>query len=290
MKTNQIPDVSALCYIREEATPAANSIADLGYKVHDRGNRFFLTFDATLQSFGVLNRNKRSYIQENVKEKIESDIYVQDQLRKNSWIGEWDHPNAEIKGEELSVQRVGNPDPKVSSHFIRRPRFESNLIKAPIQTDSSNPNGMNFAIKIVDGGIVPCFSVRVFGELRENASMPQVFVKRLITYDAVLFPSHPEAEASIKPGILQESVDFMQNAIQSTIIFFKELAQMAANKLVQPELLCESFGLTIDDVVGVTESGNSLVIQEGSNLYVQPITDKFVRHSTQKLVKDFMKS
>lgn len=286
MKTNQMPDVSALCFISEQTSyPEDVQASQFGYKVHHRGNRFFLIFDSCLQSFGVMNRNKRAYIAENIMDKINNDEYIQTQLRNNSWIGELDHPTATIANTELSTLRVGNPDPKVSSHYIRKPHLAGNLLRATIQTDSATDEGNNFAIKVVDGGIVPNFSARVFGALQNHSGMPTVVVKRLITYDAVLFPSHREAVSDVKPQFLESGQ--VEN-VTGTIVYFKELARMAANNSAETEWLCESFGLTIDDVIGVTNNGNSVVITEDKNVYVQPIMDKTVRKKVSDMTRMFL--
>lgn len=282
-------DLSAFCYIQEQTSTPEDYNGSFGYEVHDKGSRFYVTFDSVLQSFGIKNRNQREYDLNNVWNCIQTDDYILSMLKQNSWVGEIDHPAAIKKGEELTMQRIANPDPKMSSHYIRKPRINGNLLEATIQTDSSNEHGMNMAIKIVDGKIIPCFSARVLGALKNVSGRPVVFVNKLITYDWVLYPSHREAMAKIKQPIM-ESVNAAAKYAGAKIIFLKELAQMAANNSKETEWLCESFGLTIDDVIGVTNTGNSVVIQENSNVYIQPISDKVIRQRTQNVVKDWLNS
>lgn len=282
-------DLSAFCYIQEQTSTPEDYNGSFGYEVHDKGSRFYVTFDSVLQSFGIKNRNQREYDLNNVWNCIQTDDYILSMLKQNSWVGEIDHPAAIKKGEELTMQRIANPDPKMSSHYIRKPRINGNLLEATIQTDSSNEHGMNMAIKIVDGKIIPCFSARVLGALKNVSGRPVVFVNKLITYDWVLYPSHREAMAKIKQPIM-ESVNAAAKYAGAKIIFLKDLAQMAANNSKETEWLCESFGLTIDDVIGVTNTGNSVVIQENSNVYIQPISDKVIRQRTQSVVKDWLNS
>lgn len=279
--------LATLCYISEQ-TSFVEDYKDFGYKVHDKGNRFYLTFKGTLQSFGVENRNRRSYDASNIMNCINNDEFIQSMLRQQSWVGEIDHPTAVHAGDELSQERISKPDFKYSSHFIRKPWLEGNLLKAPIQTDSSNEYGMNMAIKIVDGKIVPAFSARSFGELLKKMGNPVVHVRRLITYDWVPFPSHPEALADIKPGVLEESVNIFEQQTGGKIIRFAELAKMAANDSKETEWLCESFGLSIDSIIGLNDKGDSIIINENKNIYSQPITDKFIRNKTQKGLANFL--
>lgn len=284
----QVNDLGTLCYIQEQ-TSFTDDYKNFGYEVHDKGSRFYVIFDAVLQSFGIRNRNGREYDMENIMERIRTDDYIQSMLRQNSWVGEIDHPAPEFEGEKLTMQRIANPDMKKTSHYIRKPRANGNLLEATIQTDSSNEHGMNMAIKIVDGKIIPCFSARVLGALRNISGRPIVYVNKLITYDWVLYPSHPEAAAKITQPVM-ESADTLEKCTGTKILYFKELAQMAANSSKETEWLCESFGLTIDDVIGVTSTGNSVVVQEGANLYVQPLTSKAVRTRTKNEVRNWLNS
>lgn len=282
-------ELDTLCFIREQSSfPEDYKTDHLDYQVHDRGHgRFFVTFPAILQSFGVKNRNGREYDADNIWDKIQTDDYIQSMLKQNSWLGEIDHPAPTIIGQELTMQRIANPDLKYTSHYIRSPKLEGNLLLANIQTDSSNKHGMNMAIKITDGKIIPCFSARVLGALQNRSGRPVVFVRKLITYDWVLYPSHREAMAKITQPVMESANDF-SNITGTTIIFFEELARMAAQSSKQTEWLCESFGLSIDDVIGVTSTGNSIVIQENANMYVQPITDKHIRNQVKSTLKDWL--
>lgn len=283
-------NLGALAYIQEQTSSPEDYKNNFGYKVHDRGSRFFITFPAILQSFGVLNRNKRMYLAENIMDKINNDEYIQTMLRCNSWMGEIDHPAPEFIGQELTMNRIANPDLKKTSHFIRSPYLNGNLLEANIQTDSSNEHGMNMAIKIVDGKIIPAFSARVLGELRYIGGKPVVIVKKLITYDFVGYPSHPDALGKIDQPHMESAFNCLENSFGGKIIFFKDLAKRAANNSRETQLLCESFGVGIESVVGLTDSGNSLVIQENKNVYVQPISDKGIRAKTKKDLSDWLHS
>lgn len=287
LATNHMPSMDTFCYIKEQ-TSYMEDYDNFGYNVHKEDGRFYVTFDAVLQSFAVRNRNGREYDADNIWNCIQTDDYIQSMLRQNSWMGEIDHPAAEIQGQELTMQRIANPDMKLTSHYIRKPRMNGNkFLEATIQTDSSNPHGMNMAIKIVDGKIIPCFSARVLGSLRNTGGKPVVYVKKLITYDWVLYPSHPEAMGKITQPMV-ESINEAARLAGCTVIFLNELAKMAANSSKETEFLCESFGLSIDDVVGLTNTGNSIVIAEGENTYIQPITDARIRSKTRSAVADWL--
>lgn len=280
-------ELDTLCYIREQTSFPEDYGDNFGYKVHERGDRFYLTFPAILQSFGVQNRNGREYDQNNIWTQIQTDDYIQSMLRQNSWMGEEDHPAPEYEGQKMTTQRIGNPHLGKTSHYIRKPRMVGNLLEADIQTDSGTKQGMNMAIKIVDGKIVPCFSARVFGSLQNRSGRPLVIVKKLICYDWVLYPSHAEAMAKITQPVM-ESVDEAAKYANCTIIFLNELARMAAASVSETEYLCEAFNLSLEDVVGLTDTGNSVVMENSGNVFIQPISDKQVRARTQSIVRDWL--
>ena len=282
-------NLDAFCYIQEQTSFPEDYKSKFGFEYHktEDGSRFFLTFPTILQSFGILNRNGREYDMDNIWNLICTDDYIQSMLKQNSWMGEIDHPNPTMKDEEMTLQRIANPDTTRTSHYIRSPRRNGNLLEANIQTDCSNENGMNMAYKIMDGKIIPCFSARVLGALTRKNGRPIVNVRKLVTYDWVLFPSHREAMAKINQPLM-ESVNAVSQYIGAKIIYLKELAQMAANNSKETEWLCESFGLGIDDVVGLTSTGNSVVVTEGSNVYIQPISDKRIREKTKSELRDWL--
>ena len=193
-------NLDTLCYIHEQTSFPDDYRNKFGYEVEDKGNRFFVKFPAVLQSFGVQNRNGREYELSNILQCIQTDDFIQSSLKNNIWVGEIDHPSAEFVGQELTMNRISTPSLERSSHYIRSPRAEGNMLVANIQTDSSNEYGMNMAIKIVDGKIIPCFSAKVFGRLENRNGKPVVIVKKLVTYDWVLYPSHAERSEERRVG------------------------------------------------------------------------------------------
>lgn len=281
--------LSSLCYVAEQTSFKEDYNDNFGYELHDRGNRFYIVFEGILQSFNVLNRNGRMYDADNIMNCIQNDPYILAMLAQNSWMGELEHPTAIYENQTLSLARLAGVFPNNTSHFIRKPRLEGNLLKATIQTDSSNQSGMNMAIKIVDGKVIPGFSARVLGELKTKNGKPFVDVKKLITYDYVLFPSHKEALGNVNRPFA-ESVQTVEKAINGSIIFFEELAKDVAKDSEEAQILCESFGLTNDDIIGVTSTGNSVVIKEKSNIYVAPITNEMARKKTKSYLKDWLKN
>ena len=281
--------LETLCFISEQSSFEDDYHGPVGYKVFDKGNRLYVTFDAILQSFGILNRNSRMYDADNIWNCIQTDEQIQTYLKNNSWMGEADHPAAHIQGEELTMQRIAVPDMMKTSHYIRSPRLNGkSTLEASIQTDSGTEAGRNMAIKIIDGKIVPCFSARVLGSMDPNDVRRMVRVRKLITYDWVMYPSHREAQAKFTQPI-QESVT-MKDAqdFVGTILFLPQLAQIAAANSSEANMICEAFDLTMDDLVGVTATGNSVVFNENGNTIVTPLTSDKIRANTKSMISDWI--
>lgn len=284
------PNTDTFCYINEQTSFTEDyKEGQFGYKEYDYGNRMYIVFEGILQSFGVLNRNGRYYQADNVMNCIKTDPYITAMLENNSWMGELEHPAAIYNGQELKTERLLQVLPGNTSHFIRRPRLNGNLLEATIQTDSGTEAGKNMTIKIVDGKVIPGFSARLLGDLKQINGKPTVIIKKLITYDYVMFPSHKEALGKVnKP--YAESVETVEKAINGKIIFFEDLARDVAGKSKETQILCESFGLTNEDIIGVTETGKSVVLKENKNIYVQPIADKFIQTKTRSIINDWLNS
>lgn len=283
------PSTDTFCYIAEQTSFEDDYSNKFGYKQYDFGTRMYIVFEGILQSFGVLNRNGRYYQADNVMNCIKTDPYITSMLQNNSWMGELEHPSCAHSGQELKTERLLQVMPDNTSHYIRKPRLNGNLLEATIQTDSGTEAGRNMAIKIVDGKVIPGFSARLLGDLRQVNGKPTVFIKKLITYDYVMFPSHREALGKVNTPFA-ESVKTVEKAINGKIIFFEELAKNLVDKSEGAQILCESFGLTNDDVIGVTETGKSVVLKENKNIYVTPISNKTIQTRTRSAITDWLNS
>ena len=252
-------------YINEDVSPVDNKPTNL--QVIDKPSLFYLRFDATMQSFGVMNRNNRMYNIDNVWNCISNDPKIQDLLANSSWFGEMDHPNSEIKGQELSAERILNPKMGNTSHKIMNPRRSGNLIDATIETDAGTEAGINMAKKILQG-MTPRFSARAVAELKNINGTPTVDMKKLISYDWVLYPSHPEAHALTKPQVINtvcESAS-VDNTTYTMILPLKEILEYAGKKCVNSQMIMESFELDKNSLVGFDSSREHIVMKDKNNL------------------------
>lgn len=252
LKSTQTNPYETACYIQE--APAETVDLSKGYKVkHTSTGKPFVIFEATLQTFDCYNRMKRRYSADNVMSVINGDERIQTLKKQNKWRGEWNHPNPEIKGQQFSDIRMTIPAPELTSHFINNDRLEGSKLKATITTHPSTKNGEAVTSEIIDLAIVPSFSVRLLGNMIPNApsGQPNIRVSKVITFDMVDFPSHPGADADIPTHVLESA----------NILFLKELAQYCAETDETMRVVCESFQITPDEIMGITDNASIIMEQ-----------------------------
>jgi hypothetical protein len=266
-------DKRVFAYISEQVSyPEQQGIANgKGFGITNMKDYgiLYCTFTAVLQSFGVLNRNKRSYQADNISYHLKTDQRLLNKMKMNKFTGELGHPIAEEAGKDLSIQRLMEVPKERAAHIMRNLRMEGNLLKADVQTDPGFAFGVGIARDMIAANYVPAFSLRSFGEmLKGQRGLPVVNVKCLITYDLVEFPSHFEAEAEIKPTRFVESAKpvFKDDPITTQIIYMPDLAKYAVTQADQ-SLMCEAFNIGINDLTGISADGNHIIAEQGGDRY-----------------------
>lgn len=237
------------CFVQE--APISSGLSKNGYTVKmSADNHPYCIFRSPLWSFGHANRMTRRYDKTNAMTVIQTDERLNELKRMNKWRGEWNHPNPDIKGQQLTDIRMTIPDPRKTSHFISDDEFVGDLYKATITTHPGTIDGQAVASEIIDIGAQPSFSVRLMGSMIPSASpnQPNMKVSKVITFDMVDFPSHQEANADIIPE--SHTKDFHQ---EGTVIFLKELAKYCCEQDEHLGVVCESFEITPEEIYGIRD-------------------------------------
>jgi hypothetical protein len=260
-------------------------------EVHDKHGVFYVSFDANLHSFGVINRNGRQYLADNVWKSITESEKIQSLLADNAWFGEMNHPTPYIKGEQFTPERLQNPALENRSHKIMRPRINGNLLQAHIETASGTDVGVGFAKEIIQG-LKPAFSCRAVAVMQMMNGKPTVIIRRLITYDWVLFPSHKEAHMITEPKLVEkcadiysESADSNNNYCEDFIMPLKDILKESSEDDPNANTIMESFDLSLDDLVGFDNTHKHMIVKDNNNTIYANISPK-----TKKRVDDFFAS
>lgn len=248
---------------------------------------FYVTFDTNLQSFGDMNRNKRSYMLDNVWECLQQEK-IQCLLRDGCWFGEFDHPTPELQGQKLSQERIQNVPPAKRAFKIMRPRKSGNLLQGTIQTAQTDI-GVGMGKEIL-AGWKPSFSLRAIATLKMINGKPTVVVRRVITYDCVWYPSHASAHAISgatphmkKVNAVIESVDeSIQRGKDAVIIPLKEILESVGKTDVNTQVIMEAFDLDTGSLVGFSNDNKQVIIKDDTNTIYANISPK-----TKRRVDDF---
>lgn len=266
LKSTQTDKYETACFVQEAAQ--SSEIDHSKAVIHKtKSGKYFVEFDGTLITFGEYNRMNRWYDETNMVPCMQKDPRIQRLKQQNKWRGEWNHPYPEIKGTEFSDVRMTIPDPNNTSHFINNDRLEGNKYRARITTHPATVPGEAVSSEIIDLHVTPSFSVRLLGRMKPNAprNTPNMFVTKVITFDMVDFPSHPNADGDVDNIAMEAAVGV--NPLDGKIVFLQELAQYCCHQDESMRVVCESFGFTPNEITGIS-NGGILIAQKDSKFHI----------------------
>ena len=288
MKLNN--DIMGMVFIEEVTTPEQNMLKH--FDVVDKNGILYVDFESCLHSFDVLNRNSRMYEASNIEECLKTER-IQSYLAHGGWFGEMNHPLPKYKDKPLSPERIQDIDMDNTSHKMLNPRVEGNLLISRIQTDAGTDAGMNLARKMIQG-FIPAFSCRAIATLVMKGGKPVVVVRKIITYDWVLFQSHREAEQTSKPAkfvskvanTVNEVTEKVTDAVNNNIVIpLKEILENVGRTDVNAQIIMESFELDTNDLVGFRKDNKHMIMRDNNNMIYCDIDAK-----SRSKVNDFFRS
>lgn len=188
--------------VMEQASPENNKIEMIADGRKNGLN--FLRFSTCLQSFKGLNRNRRLWKAEQVRQ-MANDRPVQELIEKGSFVGEAGHP-VPMDGK-VTLERILTIDPLRCSHRIISLSWpKADELHGVVETLDEGPGspGDRFFRNIIQG-IIPAFSLRSLVPQRKEAdgSTTVIGPGRMVTYDRVYLPSHQEAYMDVEIPVKQ---------------------------------------------------------------------------------------
>lgn len=279
-----------------------STLAIKNMDVTNSNSLFYVTFEANLQDFDVMNRNQRYYDADNIWECIQSEK-IQSLLKSGGWFGEFEHPAPLIQGEKLSPERIQNVLPEKRAFKIMNPKIIGNTLTAKIQS-AQGPVGEGFGKEVL-AGWVPQFSARAIAHMISKNGKPYVMVKRLITYDAPWYPSHKRAhmtsnaKVTSEPILATESVNEsdissliygtsnidVNDIINGVTVSLKEILEDVGKTDINAELIMEAFDLSPENMIGFDTSKRHVIMRDENNIIYANINP-----NTVKKVNDFYSS
>lgn len=276
-------------YIAEQTSPEQNEVKN--FDVTNKDGVFFVDFESCIHSFDVMNRNIRMYDGDNVMECLNTER-MNHYFSHGGLFGEQNHPIPIYKDRPLSPERIQDIDMNNTSHKIFRPRRQGNLLIARIQSDAGTAAGMNLAKKMVQG-FIPGFSCRAIASMSMKNGKPVVDVRKIITYDWVLFQSHREAEQI--QSVPNKFVHKVANAVNEYVteetgsedisVPVSQILEYAGYKDVNAQVVMEAFELDKTSLVGFSKDNKQIIMKDSDNtIYCNMLPE------TRNKVNDYLRS
>lgn len=276
-------------YIAEQTSPEQNEVKN--FDVTNKDGVFFVDFESCIHSFDVMNRNIRMYDGDNVTECLNTER-MNHYFSHGGLFGEQNHPIPIYKDRPLSPERIQDIDMSNTSHKIFRPRRQGNLLIARIQSDAGTAAGMNLAKKMVQG-FIPGFSCRAIASMSMKNGKPVVDVRKIITYDWVLFQSHREAEQI--QSVPNKFVHKVANAVNEYVteetgsedvsVPVSQILEYAGYKDVNAQVVMEAFELDKTSLIGFSKDNKQIIMKDSDNtIYCNMLPE------TRNKVNDYLRS
>ena len=274
-------------YIAEESSVYGGSPVK-NIDVVNKNGVFFVTFDSVLHTFDEINRNQRQYKADNIRECLLTEK-IQSLLADNAFYGERDHPTQETENGKLTPERIQAIWMPNRSHIIKRPKIIGDELQAHIETCAGTDVGVGFAKDIIQG-LKPAFSCRAIASMKLINGKPTVIVRRLITYDWVLYPSHKRAHMISSPkGVMksikaftESAMDTVKDVVGDVLIPLQEILESVGKTDVNTQMIMESFELTPESLCGFDETHTHAIIKDNDNTIYAKISPQ-----TKRKVDDF---
>ena len=271
-------------YILNESSVCMESV-----DIREDRNSNRVTGIGALQTGNEKNRNGRIYKTEDLVREINAPRQ-KELLAAKQLCGEAGHP---IGADASSLVRQQTIDPtKICVRYLKL-WMEGDNVMATFQ-GTNNALGEAFD-KDLRQGVLPAFSLRALGTISSTPQGAVVENLKMITYDYVIYPSHPHAYTR---GVLNESASSiaipksnfaMSNAMDGSKSFIKEFSNQdvinaistmresaisyVKDKSSNFKMLQECYDMTKYDTVDIINPHKLALTEAGKNTIVMSIED-----------------
>lgn len=256
-------------------------------QVYDKSGLFYVTFDTCLQEFNVGNRNGRIYELNAMKQSMAAPHLIE-LMNKKTWMGEAGHPMSK------DPERILTIDPKLTSHKINSVDFRGNLLYGNVSTLDDGMHGTAMTKKILQG-MEPAFSLRALASITQTPDGRKIVKSKchIVTYDAVILPSHNKAYRDESKPIQTISKTFdgnstLQPTTESGIMIpvsessIKNFIQLESTNVKTISNICE----VAMDSMELTKDLKYAIMREGSETYLVKIEDR-IKHDVRSFMSKF---
>lgn len=195
---------------------------------------------AIFQSGNARNRNGRIYVTEDLGREISCPRTIE-LLRTGNLFCEAGHPI------DTSLQRQSTIDWRNANCKILNLEMQGNDVVGNF-TPSNNALGEAFSKDLVVDHMIPAFSLRALGSIKQTRLGAQVTDLRFITYDQVIYPSH--SNAYMTELVSESATSKLINEAAPIVALFDEIKEANnLNKIVPIGKLDETDSAAVVDFV-----------------------------------------
>lgn len=265
----------------------------------DKNDRTRVTGMGILQTGNEKNRNGRIYRTADLAKEIAAPRQ-QELLAAKQMCGEAGHP---IGADASSLVRQQTIDPtKICVRYLKL-WMEGDNVMGTFQ-GTNNALGEAFD-KDLRQGVLPAFSLRALGTISSTPQGAVVENLKMITYDYVIYPSHPHAYTK---GIINESTGIanvaksnfaMNSSMDGTRSFIKEFSNKDVVNAITSmresavdyikdkshnfKLLQECYDMTNYDTIDIISPHKIALTEAGKNTIVMNVED-YIANEIQNYV------
>lgn len=287
--------MSKIGYILNESSVCMESV-DIR---EDKNDRTRVTGMGILQTGNEKNRNGRIYRTADLAKEIAAPRQ-QELLAAKQMCGEAGHP---IGADASSLVRQQTIDPtKICVRYLKL-WMEGDNVMGTFQ-GTNNALGEAFD-KDLRQGVLPAFSLRALGTISSTPQGAVVENLKMITYDYVIYPSHPHAYTK---GIINESAGIanavksnftMNSSMDGTRSFIKEFSNKDVVNAITSmresavdyikdkshnfKLLQECYDMTNYDTIDIISPHKIALTEAGKNTIVMNVED-YIANEIQNYV------
>lgn len=249
------------------------------------GNSKRVIAEGTLQDLDVENRNHRIYAKKDIEPEINGPR-MKELIKAKSFKGEMGHP---LTNDIVRQQTI---DPKLTCVNFLKVWLDGNLVKAQFK-GTNNEYGEYFDQDLREA-VKPAFSLRALGAIENVNGKAYVKGVKIITYDSVIYPSHPIAytekiisESTVYDGFSRNIKDIEEvNDIGRIITLTKSDAQDVLNRLQRESAdisaIINTFEGLSDRIVVTEDNKLRLSTRYGETLYLN------LENHVENLIMDYV--
>lgn len=250
--------------------------------------------EAILQTANEKNRNGRFYSSEELFAQLQAPRTIE-LLQTGTLKAESGHPMSKDLQRQATIV-----DSNCCARFLKLWTEGDNIMAHVVATN--NDLGKAFDLDLKEG-IKPAWSLRALGSIEQTKRGAEVKNLRLITWDSVIFPSHPGAytqkllsESALHIHASNEDMADAEN-LESTMescciaIDKEDVINYIKHESASLKFLQECFDFVYNDIK-VTNNGTKVILSEKSgNTIIVPmeahIHNELMNYAAKKISDDF---